>query len=439
MQEAISLKEYNRLLGAAIKSEPQLQGRWITAETADVGARRGGHCYLELVQKHPDSGVLEARLSAVIWASVYQRIAAEFKAVTGQDFTTGMKVMVRVSANFHEAYGFKAIIDAINPEFTLGDMVKRRQEIIKRLTDEGIIELNRRLPWPAVPQRVAVISAASAAGYGDFMRQLADNPRGVRFYTALFTASMQGTNTSESVRAALQRVAVAREHFDTVVIIRGGGSSSDLNWFDDYDLAAAVARFPLPVIIGIGHERDVTVLDWVAAMRVKTPTAAAQWLITRGNEALDRLASLATAMNTAVTDALGGAREHLAYCATAIRGSAGHLIAAATQRVGALAAAVVPAATSRVAAARQRLDASAAMITSVVTQQLAMERVKLDGLAERTVILSPRNVINRGFAVARDTRQHFVSSVTQVNAGDTVYVHLSDGCLTTQVTTKQRK
>lgn len=434
--EAITLKEYNRLLQAVVNRETQLQGRWVTAETADV--KPGRHCYLELVQKNPDTGVLEARLSAAIWGANFQRIAAEFRAVTGQDFTTGMKVMVRISANFHEAYGFKAVIDAVNPEFTLGDMVRRRNEILKRLKAEGIIDLNKQLAWPEVPQRVAVISAASAAGYGDFMRQLNDNSRGVRFYTALFNAKLQGVETSGSVRAALERVAAAREHFDTVVIIRGGGSTSDLNWFDDYDLAAAVARFPLPVIIGIGHERDVTVLDWVAAMRVKTPTAAAEWLVSRGNAALDRLASLATAMSAAANDALGAAREHLAHSTTAIRGYAEHLLAAAKLRVDALSKAVVPAATARLDAARQRLAASTALMSSVVSQQLAMERVKLDGLAERTHILSPRNVINRGFAVARDGNRRFVTSVKQVAAGDTLYVHLTDGYLTTTVQSERR-
>lgn len=250
----------------------------MTAETSDV--RRAAHCYLELIQKHPTTGEPVARVRATIWRSAFARIESDFMAATGSRLASGMKVRVLVSVNYHPAYGLSLNITDIDPVYTMGDLVRLRMEILSRLQKEGVLELNRSLDWPDVPLRIAVISAQGAAGYGDFVHQLYTNPRCLRFTTRLFPALMQGREAPASIIAALEDIAAEEENWDGVVIIRGGGATSDLASFENYDLAANIAQFPLPVIIGIGHERDVTVLDYVANMRVKTPTAAAGGLST---------------------------------------------------------------------------------------------------------------------------------------------------------------
>ena len=262
-ETAISLVEFNRRIGGLLH-DASVQRCWVVAETSDV-RQSGGHCYLELVQKNAQTGQTLARMRGIVWASVYARLRCEFERATGQPFASGMNVMVEVSANFHEQYGLSVVITGINPTYTLGDMARQRLEILNRLRREGIIDLNKQLPWVDVAQRVAVISAAGAAGYGDFMNQLHNNPSGIKFYTCLFPAVMQGQSTVTSVIAALERINDYADLFDCVVIIRGGGSTSDLNSFDNYDLAANVAQFPLPVICGIGHDRDNTVVDSVAS------------------------------------------------------------------------------------------------------------------------------------------------------------------------------
>lgn len=276
MQQSLTLLEYNCRI-KNLMYDPDVQNCWVTAETSDLRVSRG-HCYLELIQKS-DRGDTVARLGAVIWANTFVRLDAQFFQVTGKHLATGMKVMVNVNANFHEQYGLKAVINGINPEFTLGDMERIRKEIIAHLTRDGIIDMNKQLSWPLVPQRIAVISARGAAGYGDFLNQLHNNAYGLKFYTCLFEAVMQGVNTVSSVIAALDRIAAVEEMFDCVVIIRGGGSTSDLNSFDNYDLGSNIAQFPLPIITGIGHDRDVTIPDMVSKLHVKTPTAAAEFLV----------------------------------------------------------------------------------------------------------------------------------------------------------------
>lgn len=264
-------------------------------------------------KKIPTAALLSPKAGAVIWANLWPRFEAYFRQATGQVFTTGIKVMVRVSVSYHAVFGLTLTVSSVNPEYTMGDLMKRRKEILQRLEKEGILELNRQLAWPEPVQRIAVVSAPGAAGYGDFINQLMHNPRRLRFMCRLFPAVMQGERTASSVITALDNIAHSPEQWDCVVMIRGGGASSDLAAFDDYALAAAVARCPIPVIVGIGHERDVTVLDDVANMRVKTPTAAAEWLIKRNTELLDRLRSTVAAIMQTANDRIAGFRTHAAY------------------------------------------------------------------------------------------------------------------------------
>lgn len=423
--EAISLSQYNARIKSALNEVPELQAQWVQAETSDVSLRRG-HCYLELVEKNPDTGVTVAKLSAVIWANTFAALAARFQSVTGSAFANGMKVMVRVNANFHEQYGLKAVITDINPEFTLGDMARLRREILDRLTREGLIERNRNLSWPDVPQRIAVISAAGAAGFGDFMNQLENNPYGLKFYICLFQALMQGVNTVPSVLDALQRIEERIDLFDCVVIIRGGGATTELNSFDNYDLAARVASFAIPVIVGIGHERDVTVLDYVAAMRVKTPTAAAEWLISRGADALARLIELRNAIVTTARDIVAHSREQLAYYTSMIPAAARRIVDTTRLRLDNLEQVVPSAVSMRLTSERTRLGHHVELIQTTVNNHLERSRMQLVALTDKVALLSPRNILNRGYALVM-RNSGFITDVSQLASGELVTLHLRDG------------
>ena len=285
--EALTLLELNKRISSLIMVS-STQNVWVTAELSDV-AVRGGHCYMELLQKDAERGTTLAKARAMIWSSLYQRIEAQFYVATGQRFTTGIKVMVQVSATMHPVYGISLVISAVNPEYTMGDLLRRRREMLEKLKQEGILEMNRSLEWTTLPQRIAVVSAPGAAGYGDFKDQLYKNQARLKFKVELFPAVMQGERAPETIIAALEQIATQSDAWDCVVIIRGGGATSDLSGFDTYALAANCAQFPLPIITGIGHERDDTVIDSVVHTRVKTPTAAAEYLIGRLYESALRL------------------------------------------------------------------------------------------------------------------------------------------------------
>ena len=289
--DSLSLLELNALVRRSLE-QCLPDEYWIQAELSDVRSNTTGHCYLEFVQKDSRSNNLVAKARGMIWSNIYRLLKPYFEETTGQLFTSGIKVLVKVTVQFHELYGYSLTVLDIDPAYTLGDMARRRREILLQLEEEGVLTLNKELEMPLLPQRIAVISSATAAGYGDFCHQLQHNPGGFFFYTELFPALMQGNQVEESVLAALDRINDRIHEFDVVVIIRGGGATSDLSGFDTYLLAAACAQFPLPIITGIGHERDDTVLDSVAHTRVKTPTAAAELLIHRITESADRLEEL---------------------------------------------------------------------------------------------------------------------------------------------------
>ena len=422
--QGITLSRYNELITQAINSTPGLQNQWVVAETSDLRVVRG-HCYMELVEKN-DAGTTVAKLNAVIWSSNYPRLVAKFMAATGAELKTGMKVLVKVSANFHSQFGFKAVINDIDPSYTMGDMARQRLEILKRLKADGIIDMNKELPITAVPQRIAVISAAGAAGYGDFMNQLANNPYRLKFYTCLFGASMQGAQTVPTVLAALDRINDHLDLFDAVVIIRGGGSTSELNSFDNYDLAAAVAQFPLPVIVGIGHDRDETVLDFVAAIRVKTPTAAAEWLINRGTNALAHLDELQETVVTAVRDTVGHAREQLAYYTSMIPAASRRIIDTNMLRLDNYTKAIPLAANNLIAAQCTRLDRALERMGEAIEHALQREQQRLQALGDKAALLSPENTLQRGYSlVTKDGK--CVTAGSQLQPGDHIHVQFAEG------------
>ena len=423
--QGMTLSEFNARIERQVNGVPGLQNQWVIAETSDLRLNRSGHCYTELIEKD-DRGTTIAKIGAAIWAGTYRDLYNKFLRSTGQVLATGMKVMVKVTVNFHSLYGMKVVINDIDPNYTLGDMARQRQEIINRLTAEGIIDLNKELPWPEVPQRIAIISAEGAAGYGDFMNQLTGNPYGLQFYTCLFNAVMQGAQTVPTVMAAMDRINRHIDLFDCVVIIRGGGATSELNSFDNYDLASYVANFPIPVIVGIGHERDVTVLDYVAALRVKTPTAAAETLIQRGTTALAHLDELQDAVVTAVRDTVGQAREHLAFFTTMIPAAARHLIDTNRIRLDNHAKNIPFAAQGLIVNQRTRLERAVERMGDAVSRALQREQQRLVALGDKATLLSPVNTLQRGYTLVR-LGDKCVTAADQLHSGDQITVQFATG------------
>ena len=297
-EKRLTLYELNSLVREVIECEMPNE-YWVEAELSECRESRG-HCYMELVQKDEQNATPIAKASAKCWASKWMIVRPYFERTTGQRLHAGMKVLLKVYPQFHEAYGFSWIVTDIDPTYTLGDMARKRQEIIRQLKQEGIFDLQRELRLPLFCQHIAVISSESAAGYGDFCNQLADNPYGFQFRTQLFPATMQGEGVEQSIIAALEKIYLMQgnhtsqfsplsSQFDAVVIIRGGGATSDMSGFDTLALAENVANFPIPIITGIGHDRDESILDMVSHTRVKTPTAAAALLIDHLKAVLDTL------------------------------------------------------------------------------------------------------------------------------------------------------
>ena len=280
MTEHLSLLELNQLIKQALSAQLQ-PTYWVVAEIGELRVAQNGHCYLDLVDKGDDR--LLAKVRATIWSYTFRTLRGWFEAMTGEALRPGLKILAQVEVKFHELYGLSVNVKDIDAQYTLGERARRRQQVVQQLINEGVYEMNKGLPLPTVPQRIAVISSPTAAGLGDFMDQLAHNRGGYRFDVQLFRASMQGDDAAASIVAALldvyQRMERPEPSYDVVVIIRGGGAQVDLDCFDTYELAAHIAQFPLPVITGIGHERDETVADLVAHTKMKTPTAVAEFLI----------------------------------------------------------------------------------------------------------------------------------------------------------------
>lgn len=282
--ESLSLYKLNEQLKITLKQAFAF-AVWVHAEISEFHENANGHCYLELIEKDTVTDAIIARQRGMIWGQTYKMLKPYFQSVTGTSLCVGMKVLISCQVEMHEVYGISLTIRDIDPSYTVGESAVRRAQIIHNLTEEGVVEMNRQLEMPQLPQRVAVISSSSAAGYGDFLHQLSHNSFGYHFYVKLFTATMQGGKTEQSVIAALDKISMHIDAFDVVVIIRGGGATSDLAAFDSYMLALHCAQFPLPIISGIGHLRDDTIIDLVAHTCVKTPTAAAEFLVNRLHQA----------------------------------------------------------------------------------------------------------------------------------------------------------
>lgn len=411
-QQAISLYELNGLVKRSIRScLPDTY--WVQAELSDVRTNYSGHCYLEFVQKDAGGNNLIAKARGTVWSNIFKMLKPYFEQETGQSFTSGIKVLVEVSVEFHELYGYSLTVLDIDPTYTVGDMERKRREILRQLEEEGVIDLNKELEMPMLPQRVAVISSATAAGYGDFCNQLANNPRGYGFRTELFPAIMQGERVEESVIAALDVIYERMEEFDVVVIIRGGGATSDLSGFDTYALAANVAQFPLPIITGIGHERDDTILDMVAHTRVKTPTAAAEYLIACMDRVAERLDDLSFRLQQGVRNRL--LWEH--------------------RRMESLKQRIPSAVYKRIADAKYGLLAAQRDLQMASRQFLSIKKHRLELLQQRLNDALPEKQLARGYSITlKDGKA--VKDASVLKEGDLVTTLLHRGRIELEVKKK---
>lgn len=419
----ITLQEFNNRIKRLL-ADPSVMNCWVVAETTDV--RINQHCYLQLLEKNPKTGATVAKIKAIIWGNQFRFLNAQFKQVTGRDIGNDMKIMVCLSVNYSPQYGLTVVINDINPEFTLGDMERQRQEILNRLTQEGIIGQNKTVPVPPVLQRIAIVSAAGAAGYGDFMKQLTDNKYGVCFYPCLFQATMQGVKTVPTVLAALDKVEQNQHLFDCVVIIRGGGGTEELNSFDNYDLARRVATFPLPVIVGIGHERDITVLDYVAGIRVKTPTAAAEHIILQAANALAHIGDLSNQVVSIARDYIARAKEQLSYYAGNLPIMAQRIIDTNTLRLQNFIQNIPLHVQRRIEGENAQLARHKDAIKNAVAQVKMKETMRLEALGDKIELLSPRKVMARGYTLTT-CEGKIMTDAAQLEAGKLVTIHFRDG------------
>lgn len=428
---ALSLYELNNLV-ASVLSIDLPDEYWVEAELSEAREVRG-HCYMELVQKDEASNTPIAKASAKCWASRWAILRPMFERITGQRLHAGMKVMLRVKAQFHAAYGFSWIVSDINPEYTMGDLMRRRQEIIKQLKAEGVFDLQRELIIPAFAQHIAVVSSDGAAGYGDFCRQLADNAQGYKFAVQLFSATMQGEAVEHSVIAALNRIYEQQDHFDVVVIIRGGGATSDLSGFDTLALAENVANFPLPVITGIGHDRDESILDMVAHTRVKTPTAAAQLLI----DNLVRTESMIDAARQSIVDSTQRRMQHERVRMESLSARIPMMFSLVktkeVARVDMLSRRIEAATQRRIATALMQIDNLQAKLQSAVNRQLVDARHRLQLIEQRVEAVNPERLLQRGYSITT-YNGHAVRNAMELPDGAVVETRVEKGKFTSVVT-----
>lgn len=378
--EKYSLKELCDWIQEIVEND--LPNRyWVCAEIASMSVR--GHCYMELVEKAED-GILAAKVRATCWSNVYHLLSAYFLQEAGQSLHTGLQVMLEVSVEYHAVYGLSLNVWNIDPTYTLGDFAKQRQATIQQLTEDGVMDLQKALQIPSLPRRVAVISSADAAGYGDFCDQLKHNRFGFKFHVQLYPAVVQGDTAARSVVQALNSIVALEEEWDVVVIIRGGGASTDMSCFDDYNLASHCAQFPLPIIAGIGHTRDVSVVDIAVHTSVKTPTAAAEWLIERVAEQVERVGSLMLRLQRATQNAVS--RE------------------------------------------KNRLLLYEQQIFNAVRGKAVRERGKLDLWMKTIELHSPERIFKMGYSLTM-VNGKLVRSQDDVNEGDLLETYLHDGVI----------
>ena len=425
MVNHLSLYELNSLVRDVI-SMSLPDSYWVEAELSEAREGYGGHCYMELIEKDEHSNTPIAKAHASCWRNRWMLLKPQFERVTGQRIHAGMKVLLKVHAQFHENYGFSWIVDDLDPTYTMGDMARKRMEIIQTLKEEGVFDLQKELTLPMFCQRIAVISSATAAGYGDFCNQLADNGYGLQFTTALFAATMQGEGVEQSVISALNRINEEWENWDCVVIIRGGGATSDLSGFDTLALAENVANFPLPIITGIGHERDESVLDMISFQRVKTPTAAAAFLVDHLTEVYARIEDAQEAIVNYVKRRLQVERMKFERLSTQIPTLFSLVKVRQSNRLDQLLNRLKVKAERIPADGLHRLEMLEARLKEPVARKLERELHRIDMLSQRAIAQDPERLLSRGYSITlKDGKS--IKDASQLKAGDEIETRFAKG------------
>lgn len=421
----LSLYELNSLVRDVIDASLP-DSYWVEAELSEAREGYGGHCYMELIEKDERSNTPIAKAHAACWRNRWMLIKPHFERVTGQCIHAGMKVLLKVHAQFHENYGFSWIVDDIDPDYTMGDMARKRMEIVNTLKEEGVFELQKELQLPMFCQRVAVISSATAAGYGDFCKQLSDNGYGLQFATALFPATMQGEGVEQSVISALNRINAEYENWDCVVIIRGGGATSDLSGFDTLELAENVANFPLPIITGIGHERDESVLDMISYQKVKTPTAAAAYLIDHLTEVYARIEDAQEAIVNYVNRRLQVERMRFERLSSQIPTLFSLVKTKQNARLDRMMNDMKLNVQTRLSEAQRKLEVISSNVQPILERKMLNESHRLQMLEQRIKAQDPELLLKRGYSITlKDGKS--VRDASVLKNGDILETRLARG------------
>lgn len=430
---------------------------WVIAEISEIKENYSGHCYLELIEKHPEENDVKARIKAIIWNNRYSLLRAFFENITGESLKPGLKILVKTKIEYHEIYGLSLIISDIDPSYTIGEMALKRQMIIKKLEEEGVFSMNRELSFPLLPQRIAVISSGTAAGYSDFVKHLHDNSYGYVFYTALFESVMQGAETEKSVINSLNMIADHPDLFDVLVIIRGGGSQSDLSWFDSYNIAYYITQFPIPVITGIGHEKDLSVTDMVAYRPLKTPTAVADFLIdcvasaeaylNEMSTEIAELSQLAVKEYLELTESyklkliplakllISDQKENLSNRIIEVINFGKEFIMKARLRTENQKSRLLSNSSSFSMGKKTLIEKEKYELIKVTGNSLSKMMLKLDGLQNNLKILNPENVLKRGFTIT-SVNGRIIKNADSVSLDDIIETQFYDGKVGSRVLNK---
>jgi len=418
MEKSISLFDLNLRIKEVIKGSLQ-DLYWVVAEISEMKVNSAGHCYLELVDKDPDSLHIKARARATIWAYTYRMLKPYFESATRQKLDAGIKVMAKCSVEFHEVYGLSLNIQDIDPAYTVGELARKREEIIRRLEQEGVLSMNQELPLPPVLQKIAVISSATAAGFEDFIRQLELNDYRFKYYYKLFPATMQGSEAEHSIINALDRVHVYEHFFDVVAIIRGGGSQADLSCFDNYQLAYYITQFPLPVITGIGHEKDESVTDIVAHTRLKTPTAVADFIIQQSVVFFTRLLEIQNKTIKLTGIEVQKRGMHLDNIANSIALKSKHLLANRQHVLNKASEKCMLIGKNYLKRKQEDLKNLIRSIQPQVKNGIRFQKNRLNTIEKTTQFLDPGNVLKRGYSITSSNGQ-VIKKSSDLSPGDVI-------------------
>jgi len=459
MIQTISLLELNRSIQEKIKLNFP-ESVWVVAEISELKINRNGHCYLELIEKDAISENIIAKSRATIWAFTFRMLKPYFESVTGHELASGLKILIQVTVEFHELYGFSLNIQDIDPNYTLGDLAQKKAETIRKLEADGIINMNKELTFPLVPQKIAVISSETAAGYQDFMHQLTHNKYGYKYYIKLFPSIMQGLQAENSIIETLGRIFEYEDFFDMVVLIRGGGSQADLNCFNNYLLAANIAQFPLPVLTGIGHDKDESIVDIVAHQKLKTPTAVAEYIIEKTlnfeqtidiykeriydfaidfiNHQKNKLVHASSIFIPLTKNILDKQNNKLSLLLEKFNNSSIRLIHNKKHSLSNYISSLNYTTTKKLFSAREKLNFHKKTLTSGSRHVLKNNNSLLNTYDNKVKLLDPSTILKRGYSITYTKNQKIVKNIGQININDEVITKLFDGEFRSKVKAKKK-